>query len=317
MALRLTELGSQEGLDKVPSQHRAHDSATQTDDVHMIILHPLPGREVVRDQACAGSRNFVGAHGRANAAAANRHSAFYLARRNSPGQRDNKVWIVVAWVQFEGAEFDNLMTCCSESSAQFLLQPKSAVIGGDSDAHTPSPLLLARKRIRQSIVCYRSHFLKPLPFSNRYPIAGCGSDPPIPRRDPRELCQPELERRPRAIGQASRLFASSHQPQHLAGAIENRIGQRHAPPSLVNSRERHICIFDLEDRVPRHERSRMAVGSKSQVNQIEHRRRTGNGPQSLRILLRMPLAGRAIPPASRGSAQGAKAHARAGSHAGA
>jgi hypothetical protein len=85
MTLRLTELGSQEGLDKVPSEHRACDSATQTDDVHVIILHPLPGREVVRDQACADSRNLVGTHGRANAAAANRDSAFYLARRNSSG----------------------------------------------------------------------------------------------------------------------------------------------------------------------------------------------------------------------------------------
>lgn len=121
MTLRLTELGSQEGLNKVPSQHRAGDSTAQTDDVHVIILHPLPGREVVRDQARADSRNLVGAHCRANAAAANRHSAFYLTRRNSPGQRENEVRIVVTRVQLEGSEFDNFMTCCSESSAQVLL----------------------------------------------------------------------------------------------------------------------------------------------------------------------------------------------------
>src|SRR5215469_5896593 len=95
MTLRLTELGSQEGVDKVPSQHRACDPAAQTDDVHVIILHPLPGREVVRNQACAGSRNLVGAHCRAHAAAANRYPAFHLARRNSTSHREDKVRIVV------------------------------------------------------------------------------------------------------------------------------------------------------------------------------------------------------------------------------
>jgi hypothetical protein len=68
-----------------------------------------------------GSRNLIGAHCRAHAASANRHSAFYLARRNSPGQLENKVRIVVTRVQPEGAEFDNVMTCRSESSAQVLL----------------------------------------------------------------------------------------------------------------------------------------------------------------------------------------------------
>ena len=56
MTLRLPELGSQEGLDKVPGQHWACDSTAQTDDVHVIILHPLPSGEMVRDQACAGEQ---------------------------------------------------------------------------------------------------------------------------------------------------------------------------------------------------------------------------------------------------------------------
>ena|SRR5215471_15758428 len=95
MSLRLTKLGSKEGFDKVPSQHRSCNSAAQADDVHMIILHPLPRREMVRDQACAGSRNLVGAHRGANAAAANRDSAFYVACRNCLGQRKNKVRVVI------------------------------------------------------------------------------------------------------------------------------------------------------------------------------------------------------------------------------
>jgi hypothetical protein len=79
MTLRLTELGSQEGLDKIPSQHRACDSSAQADDVHVIVFDSLAGREVVGDQARACSRDLVSGHCRANAAAANCDSAFYLA----------------------------------------------------------------------------------------------------------------------------------------------------------------------------------------------------------------------------------------------
>ena len=95
MTIRLAELGSQEGLDKVSGQHWACDSTAQTDDVSCDHPPSLAERRNGRDQACAGSRNLVGAHCRANAAAANCHAAFYLARRNSPGEGDNKVRIVV------------------------------------------------------------------------------------------------------------------------------------------------------------------------------------------------------------------------------
>ena len=54
-------------------------------------------------------------------------------------------------------------------------------------------------------------------------------------------------------GKHSRLFAPGHEPQNPARTTENRISQRHSSPSLVESCERNICIFDLEDRVPGYE----------------------------------------------------------------
>jgi hypothetical protein len=51
MPFRLTELGCQEGLDEVPSHGRAHCPAAHADDVHVVVLDPLPGREVIVNQA--------------------------------------------------------------------------------------------------------------------------------------------------------------------------------------------------------------------------------------------------------------------------
>ena len=53
MPLGATELGCQEGLHQVPGYCRSYGTATHADDVHMIVLDPLPGGEVVVNQAGA------------------------------------------------------------------------------------------------------------------------------------------------------------------------------------------------------------------------------------------------------------------------
>ena len=78
MPLGLTEPGRQESLDEIPSYGRSHGPAAHTNDVHVVILDALPGREVVVDQGGADTRNFVGADGGAYAAAANRDAPFHL-----------------------------------------------------------------------------------------------------------------------------------------------------------------------------------------------------------------------------------------------
>ena len=46
----LTEPGRQERLDEIPSHRRAHRPATHANNVHVIVLDPLPSREVVVNQ---------------------------------------------------------------------------------------------------------------------------------------------------------------------------------------------------------------------------------------------------------------------------
>ena len=61
VTLGLAEFSGQKSLHKVPGHHGPHDPATQTNNVHMIILDSLPSREVIVDQSSADSRNFVDA----------------------------------------------------------------------------------------------------------------------------------------------------------------------------------------------------------------------------------------------------------------
>lgn len=61
MALGLTELSRQKCFDQVPGEGRADSPATQTNNVHVIVFDPLPGREVIADQAGSNAGNPVGA----------------------------------------------------------------------------------------------------------------------------------------------------------------------------------------------------------------------------------------------------------------
>ena len=96
VSLGLTELGGQECLDEVPGHGRSDGAASQTEDVHVIVLDPLPGRKVVVDQRGADPGNLVGADRRADSAAADRHPAVHLPRDDRLGEGDDEVRIVVA-----------------------------------------------------------------------------------------------------------------------------------------------------------------------------------------------------------------------------
>src|SRR6267154_6538772 len=72
------------------------------------------------------------------------------------------------------------------------------------------------------------------------------------------------------------LFASGHKPQYEPRAVDNRIRQRHALPSLVDSGKCNVRIFDIANRISGNQRGSVAIGSESQVNKIKHWRRTGD-----------------------------------------
>ena len=95
MSVCLTELGGQKGLDQVPSHRWSDCPATHANNVHVIILDPLPRREVIVDQRRAHAGNLVGTYRCPHTAAADRHATFDLTHRHSPGERGDKIRIVV------------------------------------------------------------------------------------------------------------------------------------------------------------------------------------------------------------------------------
>src|ERR1700752_1663089 len=136
MSLRLAELGCQECLDEIPGDGRPHGPAAHAKDVHVIVLDPLLGREVIVDQRGADALNLVGAHLRSHAADADRQSTLHLQGSYAPRERYYIIGIVVALAQAMSAEIDDLMPRCAKLRNQVLLQTKSTVIGANSNAHT-------------------------------------------------------------------------------------------------------------------------------------------------------------------------------------
>src|SRR5713101_2899989 len=166
------------------------------------------------------------------------------------------------------------MACGSKLSAEVFLQTKAAVVGSDSNAHVLSLFLFALKASSPwaNRLPHLSHFcLQILIHPTRSGAI----------RQDHSAIRANTASWNRNISslqacEHSCLFTAGHKPQHKSGAVDNRIRQRHASPSLVDSGERDVRIFDVEDRISRYQRRRVPIGSKSEVNKIEHGRRTGD-----------------------------------------
>src|SRR5208282_49564 len=89
MSFGLAELCLQEGLHQVPCHSRAHCPATHANNIHVIVLHPLTGGEMIVDQSGTDAGNLVCTDRCPNAAAADGHAALDLPCRDSPGERSD------------------------------------------------------------------------------------------------------------------------------------------------------------------------------------------------------------------------------------
>ena len=136
MSRRLTELGREKRLDEIPGDGWSYGPATHTKNIHVIILDALPGREMIMNQASAGTLDLVGTYRRPNAAAADREAAIHFPRYHRSREWNDKVGIVVVGAQRVSAEINDFMAGSAELSNQLLLQTKSAVVGGNSYAHS-------------------------------------------------------------------------------------------------------------------------------------------------------------------------------------
>ena len=125
VSLGRAECRREKRLNEVPCDSCADGSAAYTEDIHVIVLDALPGREVVVDQSRADSAHLVCAYGSAHATAADRHSTLDFRCCEGASQRKNIVRIVIALIEGVCAEIDNLMSCSPKPRDQlsFKLKP--------------------------------------------------------------------------------------------------------------------------------------------------------------------------------------------------
>src|SRR4030095_9709766 len=128
--------GRQKRLDEIPRYGWSHRPAAHAKDIHVIVLDPLLGRKMIGDHRPANPRNLIGPPRRPHAAAADRYAAIHLARHDSLREGNHIVGIVVALAQAMSAKIDDLMPRRFKLSDQLFLQPKSAVIGRNTDSHS-------------------------------------------------------------------------------------------------------------------------------------------------------------------------------------
>jgi hypothetical protein len=107
----------------------------------VVVLDPLPGREVVVHKSGTDSRDLVSAHRRSDPASADGHPTLDLSFRHSSRQRNNEVGIIVAGIQAVRTEINYLVPCRAKTCSQVFFQTKSTMVRANSYMHV---ILLAR-----------------------------------------------------------------------------------------------------------------------------------------------------------------------------
>jgi len=131
----LAQCSGQERLDEVPGHDRSHGPAAHAHHVPVIVLDPLPGRDVVVHERSADARDLGGADRGADTTPAERRTALDLSRRHGPRPWNDAVRRVVARVQAMRPDIDGLMSRGAEADEQRFLHTLATVIRGHTDAH--------------------------------------------------------------------------------------------------------------------------------------------------------------------------------------
>src|SRR4029453_1780837 len=142
----LAVLRAEKGLDQVPGQLRPDGPSAQAENVHVIVLHALAGREVILDETGSPPWNLFGAHRDAHSAPAYCQPALHRARHQRTTERLHEVRIVVGGGEDMGAEGRHLVSGGTQPSHHVFLQVKSTVIGRDAHAHARVSLVSGRRK---------------------------------------------------------------------------------------------------------------------------------------------------------------------------
>jgi hypothetical protein len=153
VTLGLTESGIEKGIDQILRHRWSDRSAAHTDDVHVIVLNPLPGRKVIVNQSGANAGDLIGTDRSADTAATNRNAPLYFSGSNGPREGSDVVGIVIAGIEVVCSEISHLVPGLTKMSDQLFLQGEATMIGGDSNTH----LIFSSLLVGVEIQCFPSY----------------------------------------------------------------------------------------------------------------------------------------------------------------
>ena len=110
MTFRAAKPRSEKCLHQFPSECVTNYKAAEANHVHVVVLDALVRGKSFMNQAGPNPRHFIRADRRTDSAAADSYAALHLPASNSPGQRHNKIRIIIAQLRLSVAEIDHCMT---------------------------------------------------------------------------------------------------------------------------------------------------------------------------------------------------------------
>jgi hypothetical protein len=138
--LGFAEFGFQKRLDEIPGHLRPHRPSAHAQNIHVVVFHALPGREVIVDQRRANAPDFIGA---------DRGPPLPQRRRIQPSrddrlrERHDKIGVIIGRIHGIRPEIDDFVPGFAKFAQQLFLQTKPPMISGNSYTHTFSfPQLL-------------------------------------------------------------------------------------------------------------------------------------------------------------------------------
>src|ERR1700722_5367026 len=137
--VRAAELGLEEVLRAIPCDRNTHGPASEADNIHVVVLYPLPGREVILTECRAYAIHLVGSHGGAHTAAAHENASLHLSSRYSAREWDRKVRVVVVYVIYFITKINDLMSFRRQQPGELSLHLESTVICSYTYFHLALP----------------------------------------------------------------------------------------------------------------------------------------------------------------------------------
>jgi hypothetical protein len=107
--LGFAEFGIKKCLNEIPGHFRPYRPSTYAQNIHVIVFHALPGREVIVDQRRANAPDFIGADRGAHPAAADRDAALNLPGDDRLRERHDKIRVIIGWIHGIRAEIDDFV----------------------------------------------------------------------------------------------------------------------------------------------------------------------------------------------------------------